>query len=518
MRDTRAVRASGLQGDSSSEIIEIFDDDTDGFDHRAQSQTTDDHGGPRWIGPVAVLALVAVIGYGVATSASSGRSPRVATAPSTSVVARTRLPSPTTTPPVPSAPTIPFYSADPPRQYTIQYADAAIADRGIGDETKFQLFATRASISTPRSWFSITSAPATTTLSLQSVYRLKTDRGTLAISHLRSGQTSAQFLSNSNWLLLTAFGFSDDDLVRLAESVTVDNNNSNARGPFFFTEPALIAGYEMISTVDPWAAVQGQPAEQVFYTATGDPFGGFSIGVAPLQLTTNGDFTLDRQSALQFLINDVSPFTVDGNDAVAGALINQPGYALASWSAGDHVVTVSGKMSVPQLIAIAQTVHRVTAAEWAGMKFQAIQNSTATNNGNNTAVNAPPPVPVSFGTDDQGQPWTIRAAVATYGNIRQISWDWADGSIWTMPQDTVQINTAVDNDRTYVLVDLPRAIAATPELHVSPAGLDPVVIHFNDIDPTSDRIFAAYAFSEPGPYTAQVVGADGTVLATWPSP
>ena len=42
--------------------------------------------------------------------------------------------------------------------------------------------------------------------------------------------------------------------------------------------------------------------------------------------------------------------------------------------------------------------------------------------------------------------------------------------------------------------------------------------HFIDIDPTSDRIFAGYAFSEPGPYTAQVVGADGTVLATWPSP
>ena len=514
MRDTRDVRASGLQGDSSSEIIEIFDDDTDGFDHRAQSHTTDDHGGPRWIGPVAVVALVAVIGYGVATSASSSRSPKASTAPSTSVVVRTtlpvRVPTATTLPP---APTVPFYSADPPRQYTIQYADLQTEQPGIGGDSRFQLWATRASISTPRSWFSVSSSLGSTGLTVPGAYRLKTDHGVFAISHLPSRQSSAQFMASSNWVLLTAFGFSDDDLVRLAKTVTFSEAGG---GTFYFDDPALIAGYEMISTVDPWGAVQGQPAEQIFYSATGDPFGGFSIGVSPLQLTSNGDFTLDRQSALQFLINDVSPFTVDGHDAVAGALINQPDVALASWSAGDHIVTVSGKMSVSQLIAIAQTVHQVGAAEWAGI---AIQNSTATNsnnNNNNTTVNVPPPMPVSFGTDSQGQPWTIRAALATYGNLRQITWDWTNGNFWTTPTDNVQINTVVDLDRTYVLADVPRALATTAELHVVPNGLDPVVIHFNDIDPTSDRIFAAYAFSEPGPYTAQVVGADGTVLATWP--
>ena len=200
MRETCDVRASGLQGDSSSEIIEILDDDTDGFDSRAQSHTTDDHGGPRWIAPVAALALVAVIGFGVATSASSGRSPKLATAPSTSVVARTTVPVPITTPAptVPPPPIVPFYSADPPRQFTIQYADSSIADRGIGGGATFQLFATRASISTPRSWFSITSSPAGSGLTVQSAYRLKTDHGVVAISHLPSGQSSAQFVSNSN--------------------------------------------------------------------------------------------------------------------------------------------------------------------------------------------------------------------------------------------------------------------------------------------------------------------------------
>ena len=520
MRDTGDVRASGLQGDPPSEIIEIFDDDADGPDNRAPSHTTNDQGGPRWIGPVAVLALAAVIGFGVATTASSSKAPKAQPAPSTSVDPGPTLPRPTTVPApttiLPPAPVVPYYAASPPRQYKIQYVDVQTGDPGVGDNNRYQLWAGRASISTPRSWFSIASSPGDAGLNVQNAYRLQTDHGMVAISHLSGGQSTAQYISNSNWMLLTAFGFSDDDLVRLAASITFDDSGA---GTFFFADPALNVGYDLISTVDPWAAVAGQPPEQVFYGTSGDPFGGFGISVSPLQLTSNRDFSLDRQSALQFLINNVSPFTVDGHDAIAGDLITQTGYALASWSAGDHTVTLTGKMPVEQLVAIAETVHQVSAEEWEGMKFQAIHNADENHNTNSNApATEPQPLPVSFGTDSQATVWTIRAAQYTYGNLRQINWDWADGSFATTPTDAVQINTVVDDKRTYVLADLPRAIATTAELHVTPAGLDPVVIKFNDIDPTLDRTFAAYAFSEPGPYTVQVVGADGTVLAAWPSP
>src|SRR3954451_6906628 len=90
------------------EIIEIIEDDNNPFGERAPSHTMEDAGGPRWIGPVAAAALVAIIGYGVATSASSG-APQVAPAPSTTV------PHPTTTIPVPTttiAPKlVPYYAA-----------------------------------------------------------------------------------------------------------------------------------------------------------------------------------------------------------------------------------------------------------------------------------------------------------------------------------------------------------------------------------------------------------------------
>jgi hypothetical protein len=41
-------------------------------------------------------------------------------------------------------------------------------------------------------------------------------------------------------------------------------------------------------------------------------------------------------------------------------------------------------------------------------------------------------------------------------------------------------------------------------------------VPFTDALPALDRTFAVYAFSEPSQYTAQIVAADGAVLATWP--
>ena len=62
-----------------------------------------------------------------------------------------------------------------------------------------------------------------------------------------------------------------------------------------------------------------------------------------------------------------------------------------------------------------------------------------------------------------------------------------------------------------------RSIAASAQLQITRSGLDPVLVSFADADPSFDRTFAAYAFSEPTLYTAQIIGPDGAVLANWPS-
>lgn len=521
MRDTHGVRAAGLQGDPSSEIIEILDDDTDAFGERGQSHTSNDLGGPKWVGPVAAVALVGLIGYGVATSTSSDTAPRAAPVTSTSAVPTT---TPTTRPvPIrtePPAPPVPYYAADPPQQYKVQYAENFL-DQGGYDTQGYELRAKPGATATSGSWFSMVSLRGQQSIWGQNAIRLLSDKGSLAIAHTTLGQTSVQFSNNrSSSVQLTAFGWTDDDLVRLAESIDLDG------GEPVFTDLSLIAGYEVISDVEPWLVVQGLALEQIYYGSVADPYGGVNIGVAPLDSLSATGPTLDRATAITFLLDHATPFTVDGHQAVAGMFVGQSDYGLATWTAGDHIVSVTGAMPVAQLIAIARTVHQVNAVEWDGMQFQAARNMSE-GNGINTEVIEPTMVPVSYGTDNAGEPWTIRAALATYGNVRRINWDWTgyrplQSSIATIPDETVQINTFVDNDRTYVLADLPRSVASAAELQVTRSGLagwlDPVVIPFNDADPDADRTFAAYAFSEPGSYTARVVDPDGTVLAEWPSP
>jgi hypothetical protein len=124
---------------------------------------------------------------------------------------------------------------------------------------------------------------------------------------------------------------------------------------------------------------------------------------------------------------------------------------------------------------------------------------------------------VSNGTDGDGQSWLIDAAFVQYPTGYQIAWDWPGSSGFSVPTESdAKINSVVEGARTYVLADLPRAVAATAELEIDRAGLDPVIVPFNDVSPDLDRTLAAYVFSEPAPFTARIVAPDGSVLAAWP--
>ena len=103
-------------------------------------------------------------------------------------------------------------------------------------------------------------------------------------------------------------------------------------------------------------------------------------------------------------------------------------------------------------------------------------------------------MPVSFGTDSNGEPWKIEMATATFGDQHQIVWQWDGAGFGTYTGDN-----------------------ATAHLQVARDGLDPISVPFADPTPDLDRTVAAYAFSEPVTFDAQIVGIDGSVLADWPS-
>ena len=492
--------------DAPPEIIEIIDDGNDPFGDRSATTTYDDSGGPRWAGPIAAAVLIALIGYGVATTASSSGVARVAPVINTTVIPTTTQPVTTTTQP---PPIVPYYAADPPREFTVQFAEFTDPERNFFGGSKYQLWATDGSTATSGSWFSIESSLADPSPQIaNNAHRVQSGQRSIAISKSGNGESIAVFSVNTHTpVTLTSFGLSDDDLVRVADSVATQGDGVK------IDDASVVAGYRMISTVQPWLAVQGNPAEQVYYSSNDISRGGFSVSVAPLPGPGAGASTEDRQLALRFLLDHSTPFDVDGHPAVAGAVPDSQ--ALATWIAGDHIVTVTGATTVPEIIRFARGVHQVSVEEWNGMRFQASRVADRHVFGN---FDQGTPLPIAAGTDSAGEPWAISASLQTFSDQQQVFWQFdTNGTSFLSPGDAATINTAVDDRRTFVFAELPRTVAPTARLQITPDGLDPVLVPFTDLGPTVDRTLAAYAFSEPTPYTAQIIGDDGTVLAAWPS-
>ncbi|HEY7626013.1 MAG TPA: hypothetical protein VH761_03055, partial [Ilumatobacteraceae bacterium] len=489
-----------------------LDDDAGAFSDGPVPQQLEDPGGPRWIGPVALAALVCVIIYGVATSTSGGGAPEVVEpASSTTAVTSTTRPAPTTT--AAPKPPVPYYSIDPPRGFRVQYVSREELHGSYGGGGMYQLWATDGATSTSGSWFAISyyNDGGIEGSVLLDGYRIESERGALSLAHVGSGQSVVQLASRNGILQITAFGVADDDLVRLAESIVIDTSSSTVSPG----DEGLVAGFTLLSTVEPWRAYQGDPVEQLYYTTTGDPLANLSLTISPVPQADQERPLPDRRVASRFLLERATSFTVDGHEAIAGEVANSDGYAMASWVDGDYVITVGGTLSVPDLIQVARTVHTVSASDWRGMEFQAQVNSMEAG-GQSTDYTESRRSTVADGAGTDGEAWTIEASIGTYGTIRSINWYWAGSGISSTPTDAAQITTAADDERSYVLADLPRAITTSAELRVTRAGLDAVVVPFADVDPELDRTFAAYAFSEPGPYSAEIVATDGTVLATWP--
>ncbi len=483
------------------DIIEVIDDDVDAFGDHAPNDASPDDGGRRWAGPGLAVALVAVIGYGLASSASSSDQPKHASIETTSTVS-TAPPALQTT----RAATVPFFAADPPATFAVHYANVQAFDHAPTQTSAYELWATKGASANSGSWFSVTTTPGASTLSAPNAYRIQTARETIAISHVTGGQAITRFTVDGLGVSITSFGWSDDDLVRLAGSL---HPNGEA---VEFTDSWFAPDHRIVSTVEPWLAVQAIATEQISYISADDPTMAISITVGRRMRSFDRGAAGDRYFALRFLLEDSTRFDVNGLPAVAGTIVGRHD-AMATWIDGDNVITVTSPMPVDDVIDLARTLHQVSSTEWEGMRLQALRVNSP-----RSAI-VPSQVPsISSGTDAKSLPWTIGVTMSYSGRQRQVNWRWEGSGFGSVAGDNPQISTVVDTERTYVLADLPRSIAAAhAHLQVTRAGFDPVVVPFTDAGPSMDRTFAAYAFSEATPYTAEIVGNDGAILAAWPA-
>ena len=136
------------------------------------------------------------------------------------------------------------------------------------------------------------------------------------------------------------------------------------------------------------------------------------------------------------------PFDAGRRSGVAGFIVGERDDAMATWIDDDNVITVTAT-SLPELIAIAGTVHQVSPSDWEGMKFQAQMNA-----GEGPRIVPSPESPVASGTDASSQPWSVQVSMSHVGLQQQINWRWNESGFVSVAADAARINTVVDSDRT----------------------------------------------------------------------
>ena len=473
---------------SMSNIVEIIDDG-EVRSGQVSASTAGTRRRSRWIGPGAAIALLAVVGYGVVSSAVTPN----AAAPST-----------------PGQITPQYYVATPPTGYSMYLAEAR-GETGsnpadFDDDPEAELWATPDATATSGSWFVVSRGSQHSTG--RNSYRTIVDGDEVTFEHdPDSGQTRLSFTKNGQEMAITAFGWVDRQLVRLVRSVNLDNSVIRFSNAFFTSDHARVL------RADPVNALFGLPVARVGYTsalptALADHF----------TITVSGDNVVDDALLLKFALTNTTRFTVGDLPAVVGQSSADALVTIAQWRDGERLITMSGNLDATHLEAIAQTVHQSTKAS--------VHQQVDT---------ASPPVAgplqverhvVVSGMLPDGLGWDIEISLMNPASPQDPAYLWwiaqpgdsekPSETRTSLPGDASRVDTFVEHGRTYILASVPRSMDGA-ELHVNRNGLPPIITRLRDVDPSLPGLFVASVFLEPVPFTARIEDGTGKVVAFWPN-
>jgi hypothetical protein len=392
-----------------------------------------------------------------------------------------------------------YVAATVPDGFTMHFAETL----GIGGNTAefvnsdaAELWATQGATSTSGSWFVVSAGTHHATH--HNAYRTTVPGLPVTVEHDPvSQQTRLSFDKDGEGIEIVAFGWADRQLLRLAHSVSLVSGQFRYNDQFFDTDHTLLM------RADPSTAVYGLPVAWVGYT-TGVP----AALAENFTITVSGDPGTQWDIARRFALLPTSAVSLGRTPATAGRLATDPNTTVIQWRDGPRLVTLRGNVDLDRLREIAASVHPADSA----------------------AVTAavdpdPPAAPVSWGTPipvasgPAADPWSISVAglqtQQTRGSMWLLGTTNGPATAYRSAGEQAAIETYADDQRTYVMARAPRA-AGPLVLEINPTGAPTVSVPMTDVDPTSADTFAAYAFSNPVPYAAQILGDGRTVLASWP--
>ena len=447
-----------------------------------------------------------MIGYGVITSANSsgatGRPVPTTPPPSTTVNSTVANSVPTVNLISPQ-----FYVADPPPAgFTMHFAETL----GMGgntadftDTTTAQLWASDGATANSGTWFVV--SRGTHHATGRNSYRTLAGDVIVVVEHdPASGQSRLSFTKDGDSFEITAFGWADRQLLRLVNSIWIANSKIEFQGPVLPQRPQ--------------AAPRRRSTDCSLRTA--GRVAGLHHGPPPASLaqsftiTVSGYPTANRDVAIRFALTDSSPITVNGLPGIVGRSAADPGLVIVQWRDGNRLISLRGNLPLVPLVAIAQTV-------------QAAPDDAVTEMVDAGAQSIPPALdaqPHTVGSGWLGGPWIVQ--VSTASSVVTPEWFvWWIGqpggnstpseTRFSIAEPGPSIETLVEQGRTYVLAKVPRSMTGAT-LHVNRNGQPSVELSLLDVDAGLSDEFAAYAFAEPVPFTAQIVDATGQTIVNWP--
>jgi hypothetical protein len=471
------------------EIIEIIDDSDVFHDHPANTSTVDNDG-RRWIGPAAAVALLALITYGVATSASSSGPSKVAAPTSTANV-------PSTISTRAAAYRTPvFYVADLPNGLIAQSATSISPD---GTSTDFgasgpaELWASNQATATSGSWFIV--SKGTRYATGRNSYRTVFGHMEMVIEHdPSSGQTRLSFTRDSQQMEINAFGWADRQLERIAASVSVDGIALRYADKFFAND------HHLVVNADPMQALLGFATARVTY-ANEDLSQQMTITVGAVP-------DVAAKPLATIALTDTQFFQTGSKPETMGRLANEPTTTLIQWRDGDRLITLTGNLTRDEMIAVIPSVHPMHAGE-VNPRWVATDRVLA--------------MPTNQQTIGSGMMADGSASTLAVGSNQFGEYIWGvgqtDGSIETVPSEGgvgASIETLVEHGRTYVFAKAP-ASSTKPQLRIYRNGLPSVTVELSTLGTEFTDVFAAYVFLEPVPFNAEIVDGDGHIVASWPT-
>ena len=475
------------QPDPAPEIMEIIDDDGGAFRDQASSPAgSANSGGPRWIGPAAAVALVALVGFSVISTATD---PDRATTPTTTNVIEPQ-----------------YYVADPPPGFKMYLAE----QRG-GTETTFadfresgpaQLWGTVDASATTGSWF-VVSLGGHHATGLNSYRTLVDGAEVIVEDDPASSEKRVSFTKDGNALEIYSHGWVDRQLVRLVRSVGIDPSGEIHFSDLFFT-----TDHTRILDADPTTALFGLPLARVGYATAMPP----SLA-QNFSITVSADDIIDRATVAKFAITRRTTFPIGDLTATVGQSVENPAVSIVQWRDGRRLITMSGNLNASQMQGLAATVH-ASPDDTVRRQLDTPVTSPALGATLHT---------VASGTLPDGA-WTIQVSTRDPERLDAgyLWWIGQPGDSGTpsetrpsLPSGVPTVETLVEHGRTYVLAKSPRGMTGAT-LRVSPTGLPSMVTPLTDVDPSLADQFAAEVFLEPVPFTARIVDGNGTTVAAWP--